>query len=41
MKTMLMSETTEGLRNKFLEWKEACEGKGMKVKLGNTNVAAF
>ena len=30
---VLMSETIEGLRNKFLKWKEAFESKGMKVNL--------
>ena len=29
----LMSETIEGLRNKFLKWKEAFESKGSKVNL--------
>ena len=29
---VLMSETIEGLRNKFLKWKEAFESNGMKVK---------
>ena len=33
----LMSETTEGLRNKFIKWKEAFESKGLKVNLGKTN----
>ena len=35
---VLMSETIEGLRNKFLKWKEACESKGLKVNLGETKV---
>ena len=30
---VLISETIEGLRNKFLEWKEALESKGLKVNL--------
>ena len=34
---VLMCETVEGLRNKFLEWKEALESKGLKVNLGKTN----
>ena len=33
---VLMSETIEGLRNKFLKWKEAFEIKGLKVNLGKT-----
>ena len=33
----LMSETTEGLRNKFIKWKESFESKGLKVNLGKTN----
>ena len=35
---VLMSETTEGLRNKFLKWKEAFESNGLKVSLGKTKV---
>ena len=35
---VLMSETIEGLRNKFLEWKEAFESKGMKANFGKTDV---
>ena len=35
---ILMSETIEGLRNKFLKWKEAFESKGLKVNLGKTKV---
>ena len=31
---VLMSETIEGLRVMFLEWKEAFESKGLKVNLG-------
>ena len=31
---VLMSETIEGLRNKFFKWKEAFESKGKKVKYG-------
>ena len=31
---VLMSDTIEGLRNKFLRWKEAFESKGLKVNLG-------
>ena len=29
-----MSETIEGLRNKFLKWKRAFESKGFNVNLG-------
>ena len=32
------SETIEGLRNKFLKWKEAFDSKGVKVNLEKTNV---
>ena len=35
---VLMSETTEGLRDKFLKWKEVFENKGLKVILGKTKV---
>ena len=35
---VLMSETIEVLRNRFLEWKGAFESKGMKVSLGKTKV---
>ena len=35
---VLMSETIEGLRNKFLKWKEAFESKGLKVNLRKTKV---
>ena len=35
---VLMSETIEGLKNKFLKWKEAFESKGLKVNLGKTKV---
>ena len=35
---VLMSETMEGLRNKFLEWKEAFESKRLKVKFGKMKV---
>ena len=31
---VLMSETIEGLRNKFFKWKEAFESQGLKVNLG-------
>ena len=34
----LMSETIDGLRNKFLRWKDAFESKCMKVNIGNTEV---
>ena len=33
---LLMSETVEGLRNKFLKWKKAFESKGLKFNLGKT-----
>ena len=33
-----MSETIDGLRNKFLKWKEAYESKGRKVNLGKTKL---
>ena len=35
---VLMSETMEGLGNKFLEWKEALESKGLNVNLGKSKV---
>ena len=35
---VLMSETTEGLRNEFLKWKEAYESKGLKVNYGKIKV---
>ena len=35
---ILMSETMEGLREKFWKWKEAFESKGLKVNLGKTKV---
>ena len=35
---VLLSETIEVLRNKFLRWKEAFESKGFKVNLGKTKV---
>ena len=33
---VLMSEIIVGLRNKFLEWKEAFESMGLKVNHGKT-----
>ena len=33
---VLMRETIERLKNKFLKWKEASESKGLKVNLGKT-----
>ena len=33
-----MSETIEGLRNKFLKWKKAFESKDLKVNLGKTKL---
>ena len=38
---VLMSETIEGLRNKFLKWKEAFDSKGLKVNLGKTKVMSL
>ena len=35
---VLMSETMEGLREKFRKWKEAFESKGLKVNLGKRKV---
>ena len=35
---VLKSETMEGLRNKFLEWKEDFESKSVKVKLERAEV---
>ena len=35
---VLMSETIEGLRNKFIKWNEAFESKGLEVNLGKTKV---
>ena len=35
---VLMSEITEGLRNKFLKWKEAFEINGLQFNLGKTKV---
>ena len=35
---VLMSETIEGLRNKFIKWKKAFESNGLKVNLGKTKV---
>ena len=32
--TVLMSEMFNGLRNKFIKWKEAIESKGLKVNIG-------
>ena len=30
---VLMSETIDGLRNKFIKWKEVFESKGLEVNL--------
>ena len=38
---VLMSETIEGLRNKFFKWKEDFESKGLKVNLGKTKVMVY
>ena len=35
---VLMSETMEGLRNKYLKWKEAFESNGLKVNPEKTKV---
>ena len=35
---VLLNETIEGLRNKFLKWKEAFDSKVLKVNLGRTEV---
>ena len=35
---ILMSETIEGLKNKFLKWKEAFDTMGLKVSLGKSKV---
>ena len=35
---VLMSETIEGLRNKFIKWKEALESKGLNANLEKTKV---
>ena len=36
---IVMSETIEGLKNKFLKWKESFEGMCLGVSLGKTNVS--
>ena len=33
-----MSDITKGLKNKFTEWKEAFDSKGLKIKLEKTKV---
>ena len=38
---VLMSETIDGLRNKFIKWIEAFQCMGFKGKLGNAKVAAI
>ena len=35
---VLMSETIEGLSDRFIKWKEAFESKGLNVNLGKTKV---
>ena len=35
---VMMSETIERLRNKFMKWKEAFESMSLKVNLGKTKV---
>ena len=37
---VLMSETIEGLRDKFLNWKEAFDSRGLNVNLGKSKVIA-
>ena len=34
----LISETIQGLKDNFLKWREAFEGKGLKVNLGKTKM---
>ena len=38
---VLMSEAIKGLRNRFLQWKEAFESKGLKDNLGKTKVGVW
>ena len=35
---VLMRQTNEGLRNKFIKWKEAFQSKGLKVNLEKTKL---
>ena len=35
---VLMSETIDGLKNKFMKWMEAFVSKGLKVSLGRTKL---
>ena len=35
---VLMNDTIEGFRNKFLAWKEAFESKGLKFVLGKSKM---
>ena len=35
---VLINETIDGLRNKFLTWKEAFESKGLKIKICKSKV---
>ena len=35
---VLLNDAIDGLRNKFLKWKEAFETKSLKVNSGKTNV---
>ena len=35
---VLISETIEGLRSKFIKWQEAFESKGFKINLGKANI---
>ena len=35
---VLMSETIEGHRNKFLKWKEAFDSKGLNVNIGKSKI---
>ena len=36
--SVLMSETIEGIKNKFIKWKESFESKDLKVELWKTKV---
>ena len=38
---VLMSETIEGLRNRFLKWKEVLESRGLKVNLGIAKLMVY
>ena len=38
---VLMSETMENLKKRFLEWKNGLESKGLKVNLKKTKVMVY